>query len=132
MRSFQCFYYLVFQKKQLLYLRWLLGSLLRYLTKDLILLGLFDRNVGLTTKCAMVKVSKNIVEEEPLTQTQVNMTNTKNKPLNECVNKNSRRLTVAYAGFSKWRGRPRKLENNEDQKKTFSTQNQSVFLPKSR
>ena len=36
-------------------------------------------------------------------------------------------LTVAYAGFSK--GGARKFENNENQKKNFSTQNQSVFLP---
>ena len=38
--------------------------------------------------------------------------------------------SVAYAEFSKGGGR--KLENIEDQKKTFSTQNQSVFLPKIR
>ena len=81
-----------FSKKQLLYLRWLLGSLLWLLTEDLSLLGLFDCNVGLTTKCAIVKVSENVVEEEPLSQTRVDMTNTKNKTLVECVNKNSRRL----------------------------------------
>ena len=39
-------------------------------------------------------------------------------------------ISVAYAGFSKGGGR--KFENNEDQKKNFSTQNQSVFLPKIR
>ena len=81
-----------FKKKQLLYLRWLLASLLRYLTEDLILLGLFDHNVGLTTKCDMVKVFENVVEEEPLPQTLVDMTNTKNKTLVECVNKNNGRL----------------------------------------
>ena len=43
--------------------------------------GLFDRNVGLTAKYAMVKVSDNVVEEEPLSQTRVNTTYTKNKTL---------------------------------------------------
>ena len=56
------------------------------------MLGLFDRNVGLTTKCAMVKVSENVVEDEPLSQIQVDMTNTTNKTLSECVTKNSRKL----------------------------------------
>ena len=52
MCSFQClFYQPVFYKKQLLCLRWLLASLLWHLTEDLNLLGLFDRNVGLTTMC---------------------------------------------------------------------------------
>ena len=37
---------------------------------------------------------------------------------------------VAYAEFSIDGGGGRKFENNEDQKKNFSTQNQSVFLPK--
>ena len=82
----------VFQKKQLLYLRWLLASLLWYLTENLNLLVLFDRNIGLTTKCAMAKVSENIVKVEPLSQTRVDTTNTKNKTLVECVHKNSRRL----------------------------------------
>ena len=63
-----------------------------YLTEDLNLLGLFDCLVGLTTKCAMVKVSENVVEEEPLQETRVDMTNTKNKTLVECVNKNGRSL----------------------------------------
>ena len=57
----------------------ILASLLWYLREDLILLGRFDRNVGLTTKRAMVKVSVNILENEPLTQTRVNITNKKNK-----------------------------------------------------
>ena len=93
MSSFQCLYHQpVFQKKQLLYLRWLLASLLRCLTEDLNLLGLFDRNVGLTTKGAMVKVSENVVEDEPLSQNRVDMTNTKNKTLCKCVYKNSRTL----------------------------------------
>ena len=56
------------------------------------MLGLFDRNVGLTTKCAVVKVSENVVKEEPQLQTRVDMTNTKNKPHVKCVTKNSRRL----------------------------------------
>ena len=79
-------------KKQLVYRRWLLASLLRYLTEDSNLLGLFDRYVGLTTKCAMVKVSENVVEGEPLSQNRVDTTNTKKKTLVECVHKNSRRL----------------------------------------
>ena len=82
MCGFQCMYHQpVFQKKQLLYLRWLLANLLWYLTKDLNLLGLFNRYVGLTTKCATVKVSENIVEEQPQSQTQVDMANTKIKHL---------------------------------------------------
>ena len=56
------------------------------------MLGWFDHNVGLTKKCAMVKVSENVVEDEPLTQTRVDTTNTKNKTLVECVHKNSGRL----------------------------------------
>ena len=82
----------VLQKKQLLYLRWLLSSLFWYLTEGLILFGLFYRTVGLTTKCATVKISEHTVEEEPPSQTRLDMTNTKNKTLVECVNKNSRRL----------------------------------------
>ena len=82
MCSFQCLYHQpVFQKKQLLYLTWLLPSLLWYLTENINLLGLFDRNEGLTTKCAAVKVSENVVEEEPLSQTRVELTNTKTKHL---------------------------------------------------
>ena len=80
------------KKKQLLYLRWLLASLLRYLTENLNLFGLLDFKVGLNTKCAMVKVSENVVEDEPLSQTRVDTTNTKNKTLVECAHKNSRRL----------------------------------------
>ena len=67
----------VFQKKPLLYLKWLLASLQWHLTEDLTLLGLFDCYVGLTTKRATVKVSEYVVKEEPLSQTQVDMTNTK-------------------------------------------------------
>ena len=67
----------VFQKKQLLYLRWQLASLLWYLTEDSNLLGQFDRNVGLRTKLAMLKVSENVVKDESLSQTLVDMTNTK-------------------------------------------------------
>ena len=72
-----------FSKKQFLYLRWVFAGLLWYLTEDLNLLGLFDRNAGLTTKCAMMKVSENVVEES-LSETQVDMTNTKNKTFVEC------------------------------------------------
>ena len=42
-------------------------------------------------------------------------------------------FSVAYAGFSKGGGggkQFRKFENNEDQNEKFSTQNQSVFVPK--
>ena len=35
-------------------------SLLWYLTEDLNLFGQFDRSVGLTTQCALMKVSENI------------------------------------------------------------------------
>ena len=58
-----------------------LPSLLLYLTEDLSLVGLFNRNVSLTAKFAMVKVSENAVEEEPLSQTRVDMINAKNKTL---------------------------------------------------
>ena len=93
MCSFQCWYHQsVFQKKQLLYLRWLLASLLWVSYEGFNFACLFDRNVGLTTKCVMVKVSKNVLEEEPLSQIGVDMTNTKNETLVECVKKNSRRL----------------------------------------
>ena len=54
---------------------------------DLNLLGLFDRNIGLTTKCAMGKVLENFVEEKPLLQTPVGMTDTKNKTLVEYATK---------------------------------------------
>ena len=89
---FVCIINQFFKKKELLYRRWLLASLLWYLSENLNLLGLFDRNVGLTTKCAMVKVSANVVKDEPLYQTRVDTTNTKYKTLVECVHKNSRRL----------------------------------------
>ena len=75
------------KKKQLLYLRWLLARRSWYFKEDLSLRGLLDRNVGLITKCAMVKVSENVVEKEPLSQTRLDMTNTKNQTLVECVNK---------------------------------------------
>ena len=69
-----------------------MASLPWYLTEDLNLLALFDCNVGLTTICAMVKISKNLEEDELLlSQTRADMTNTKNKTLVECVTKNSRR-----------------------------------------
>ena len=46
-----------------------MASLLRCLTEDLNLLGLFDRSVGLTTKCALMKVSENVKEDVTLSQT---------------------------------------------------------------
>ena len=69
-----------------------MASLLWYLTEDLNLLGLFDRNVSSTTKCAMVKVSENVKEDEPMSQARVDMTNTKIKILVECATKNTERL----------------------------------------
>ena len=45
------------------------ASLLGYLIVDFNLVGLCDRNVGLNTKCALVKVSENVEEHEPLSQT---------------------------------------------------------------
>ena len=93
MYSFQCWYHQsVFQKTQLLYLKWLLASFLWCLTEDLILLGLFDCKVSLTTTCSTVKVSENVVEEAPLSQTREDMNKPENKTLFECVNKNSGRL----------------------------------------
>ena len=50
-----------------------MASLLWHLTQDLNLLGLFERNTGLTTKFAVVKVSENN-KDEPLLKTRVNMT----------------------------------------------------------
>ena len=47
------------------------------LTVDLNLLGVCDRNVGLNTKFAMLKVSENVEEDELLSQTREDMTNTK-------------------------------------------------------
>ena len=69
-----------------------MASVLWYLTKDLNLLGLFDRKVGLTSKCAIVKVSENVEEDEPLSQTGVDVTNTKTETFVECVTKNSKLL----------------------------------------
>ena len=46
-----------------------MANLLWYLTKDLNLLGQFDRNAGLSTKFALVKVSENVKKDEPLSQT---------------------------------------------------------------
>ena len=55
------------------------ASLLWYLTENLNLLSLFDHNVGLTIKFAMVIVSDNVEENEPLSQTRVDMTKAKTK-----------------------------------------------------
>ena len=51
-----------------------IASLLWYLTEDLSLLDLFDRNVGLTTKFTMVKVSEKVEENKLLSQTHVDTT----------------------------------------------------------
>ena len=69
-----------------------MAILLRYLTADLNLPGLFDRSVGLTTKCALMKVSENVEQDETLSQTRLDVTNTKIKTIVECVTKNRRRL----------------------------------------
>ena len=53
------------------------ASLLWYLAVDLISLGLCDRNVGLNTKCALVKVSEHVEEHEPPSQALVKIINTK-------------------------------------------------------
>ena len=58
-----------------------IASRLWYLKEDLRLHGLFDSNIGLTTKCTMVKVSENVEENEPLSQARVDLTNTKTKHL---------------------------------------------------
>ena len=54
-----------------------MASLLRCLIVDLNLMGLCDCNVGLNTKCAVVKVSENVEEDEPLSQALVEIINTK-------------------------------------------------------
>ena len=69
-----------------------MAGLLWYLTENLNLLGLFDCNVGLTTKCALMKVLDNVEEDEILSQTWLDVTNTKIKTIVECVTKNRRRL----------------------------------------
>ena len=46
------------------------------------LLGLFDRNVGLTTKFATMKVSEKVEEDKPLSQTQVDMSIDGHKSVN--------------------------------------------------
>ena len=71
-----------------------MASLLRYLTEDLNLLGLFDRSVGLTAKCALMKVSENVEEDETLSQTRLDVTNTKSKTMVECVIKNRRLICL--------------------------------------
>ena len=90
MCSFQCLHHQPVLRKAASLPK--IASLLWYLTEDLNLLGLLHRNVGLTTKFALVKVSENIEKFEPLSQTHVDMTNTKNKTRVECVTKNSRNL----------------------------------------
>ena len=67
-------------------------SLLWYLTEDLNLLGLFDCSIGLTAKCALIKVSENVEENETLSQTRLHVTNTKMKIIVEYVIENRRRL----------------------------------------
>ena len=54
-----------------------MASLLLYFTQDLNLVCLCDRNVGLNTTYAIVKVLENVEEDEPLSQTRVDMTQTK-------------------------------------------------------
>ena len=51
-----------------------MASLLWYLTEDLNLLGLFDRSVCLTTKCALMKVSDNVEEDKTFSQTRLDVT----------------------------------------------------------
>lgn len=59
----------------------------------MILLSLFDSDVSLVTKRAMVKASEDIEgEEEPSPRARVDMTNIKDKTLVDFVTKNSRRL----------------------------------------
>ena len=69
------------------------SSLLWYLLAHLNLVGPCDCNVGLNTKCTLVKVSENVEEDEPLSQTLVEIFKTKkNKTIVECVTKNSKWL----------------------------------------
>ena len=61
---------------------------LYYLLENLILLNFFDLDTDLTTKRVMLKASKDIEEEEkPLPRASVDMTNTKNKTLDNFVTK---------------------------------------------
>ena len=69
-----------------------MASVLWYLTEDLNLLGLFYRSVGLTSKCALMKVSENVEEDYTLSRTRLDVTNSKIKTIVECVTKNRRRL----------------------------------------
>ena len=65
---FQCLHHQpVFHKKATFLPK--MAGLLWYLTENLNLLGLFDCNVGLTTKCALMKVLHNVEEDEILSQT---------------------------------------------------------------
>ena len=75
MCGFQCLYYQpVFQKKGALPKR---ASDLYYFIVNLNLVGLCDFNVGVHTKCALVKLSENVKEHEPLSQALVKIINTK-------------------------------------------------------
>ena len=58
-----------------------MASPLWYLAEDLNLLGPFDRNVVLTTKGVLMKVSENVEEDETLSQTRLDVTNTKIKTI---------------------------------------------------
>ena len=58
-----------------------MASLLWYLTEDLNLLGLFHRSIGLTIKCALMKVLENVEEDETLSQTRLDVINTKIKTI---------------------------------------------------
>ena len=69
-----------------------MASVLWYLTEDLNLLGRFYRSVGLTTKCALTKVSENVEEDYTLSRTRLDVTNSIIKTIVECVTKNRRRL----------------------------------------
>ena len=65
-----------------------MASPLRCLTEDLNLLSLFDHNIGLTTKCAKLKVSENVEKDVPLQNLSGYDQHTK-KTLVECVTINS-------------------------------------------
>ena len=87
MCGFQCLHYQsVFQKKEALLMR---ASDLCCFIVNLNLVGLCDRSVGLHTKCALVKLSENVKEHEPLLQALVKIINTKKRKLLLSVSPNT-------------------------------------------
>jgi hypothetical protein len=74
-----------------------------YLLEDLILLSLFDQNVDMTTKRAIIKASEeNDGQRDPPKRAQVDMTTVQSKTLVDFISKSSRNLFTTLglpAGF---------------------------------